>query len=171
MVGKGLLNFLGGTLGVAIIIGFFLPWISLSTDNVLPIPLKINQKLLQNAQFSFEISGFDIVNTAAKSQVKPIISFAKMFVKNAEKLDQKVYLLYLIPIFGFIVTFFSFKGVENLVYHFLALLISGGIFGWGMYQILTQKSTLQFEIGIGLWMILFSMFLIFLVSFVNMVKK
>lgn len=160
-------------LAVVIVIGFFLPWISVES----PQMGAVTKILTGKQQFVDKISAFRIPILANSNEGKLVISIIQIFNPGIENADKKSFLIWgIIVLAGAIVALSFFLGKNPWVN--LAIGILGvAIFAVAFFKISTtslDKIVLQVKIREGLWMTLYAYLLIgglSLVRFIQQIKQ
>lgn len=120
-----------------------------------------------NIEVRTTVSGYDIPTLVQKRSSRSALSLAQMFFKDAEGLEQRVMLVYLIPLFGVACIFFAVLALANRLYIIGPALIGGVIAGGGFYKLFTTNfSGEQYQIILlnGIWYTLYAYLAISILS-------
>ncbi|MFQ5952518.1 MAG: hypothetical protein ACE5JK_03830 [Candidatus Omnitrophota bacterium] len=164
---------------VVIVIAFFMPWANVDASvtgiskeltkaaegplEKTPFAGKFLKKLDEVTTAIGEIGDVEIKTTVRGNQIpamvnnktsKVAISLAQVFFKDTEGLDKKVYLVYLLPLFGIICASLAVLGLKNKIYVLIATVIGGAISITGLYNLYTMdipSLVVKISIQKGLW--------------------
>ena len=154
-------------LAILIVVGFFLPWVRVESQQVGTFTKLLTGKRQQAVD---AISGLDIPILANSDESRLIISIAKIFNPGIKDVDKKSFFVLVMPILAIIIflsTLFMGKNVwTNLIFGLLGI----AIFAFAFYKIQStdlDKLVLQIRIGLGMWLILYSYLAIGVLSLLN----
>lgn len=177
---------------IVIVRAFFLPWAKVSAS-VTKVSKELSQAAagpLENTPFAgkfisiFEkttkaigevgdievktmVSGYDIPTMVNKKSSKVAISFAQTFFKDAEGLDKKSMLVFLLPLFAIVCGLLAVAGIRYNWAPVPMLIISGAISLVGLYNLKTlnlSSSVVAITIEKGLWQTIYAYLVIFILS-------
>lgn len=178
-----------------IIVAFFMPWATVATSvtgiskgltgalSGTPVAGKIVGDIekatdvigqLGDVSIKSTVSGYQVPILVNDDTSKVAISLAQMFFKDAQDLDKKSYLVYLLPILGIMCAGLAILGRGNKISIILMILLSGGVAGAGLYHLYTMDiSSLVVKISIknGLWYTMYSFLFIAVVGLVELVIR
>ena len=180
--------------GIVIIASFFMPWAKASTSatRVAKGLKQSTEGALQGTPFGEKfmaqldvatqaisnmgdikvktiVRGCDIPTLVNKKSSQAAIAITQVYVKNANDLDKKVLLVYLIPLFALACIALTFLGMKNILFVAIMGLISGIISVIGFFKIMTtdlSSMVVQISIEKGLWATLWAYLAIFVISIV-----
>lgn len=163
------------------IIAFFMPWATVATSATgvakgltgalsgTPIAGKFVKGLDAATNAISDIGGdVAIKNTVRGYQIpimvndktsKVAISLAQIFFPQAEDLDVKSYLVYVLPGLGILCAILAFLGTGKNLYVIIMSILSGGAAAGGLYNLHTMDvSNMMVKISIqnGLWYTMYS---------------
>jgi hypothetical protein len=121
-----------------------------------------------------QVSGYDIPTMVNKKSSKIAISFAQSFFKDAQDLDKKSMLVFLIPILAVVCVLLAIAGLWSWIPVVVMLIISGAISITGIYNLKTVNISseivaISFEKGI--WQTMYAYLTIFIVSIIWLVSE
>lgn len=161
-------------LAALIFLGFFLPWVSVESEQAGWFTKIISGKSQEKIA---TISGFQVPIMANSEESRLIITIAKIFNPGIEGVDKKSFAIWIIPvlaiIFALLVHFLEKDKWVNLAIGVIGVLI----FVIAVFKIQTtdlDKAILRVRIGLGLWLILWSyliMGILCLVRFKELIKS
>lgn len=179
---------------VVVIASFFMPWAKASTSATkvatsvkkeiagpfkeLPFAGKLFANLdkatdaineFGDVELKTVVRGCDIPLMVNKKESKTAISLVQVFQPEAEGLDEKVLLIYLIPLLALACAALALLGFKHDIFIIIVALISGAISIGGLYKVMTtniSSNIVQITIGRGLWQTLYGYLLIFIFSIV-----
>lgn len=134
-----------GTLGKTPFAGKFLKSLTRVTDTV---------SELGDIEIKTAVSGYQIPKMVNDKTSKVALSLVQVFFKDAEDIDKKSYLVYLIPLFAIICALLAAFGLKNKIYVIIMAVIGGAISIGGLYNLLTMDISnmiVKISIAKGLW--------------------
>lgn len=177
---------------IMIIVSFFMPWaratVSVTkvarglTDSAsgelknTPFAGKFIQGLNQvtdvigdlgGIEMKTTVSGYDIPTMMHKKSSHVAIQLSQIIFKDAEDLDKKSMLVYLLPLFAIVCIALAVTGLRHEISVIAAALIGGIIGITGLYKLIsTDLSGLPVKISIerGLWQTMYGYLLIFILG-------
>ncbi|MDD5428897.1 MAG: hypothetical protein PHI58_06685 [Candidatus Omnitrophica bacterium] len=179
---------------VTVIVSFFLPWATASL-NVTKVARSLSESAsttLKETPFAGKfvrgldtattaigafgdmevktaVSGYDIPTMINKRSSKIALSLAQTLFKDADNLDKKSLLVYLLPLFGIVCIVLTIIGLKNNIPVIAMAVISGAISGGGLYKLMTTDLTklpIQIAIKNGLWQTMYGYLLICVLSII-----
>jgi hypothetical protein len=164
---------------VFIVISFFMPWANIATSvakvskevtstaegklGKTPFAGKFLKSLTKvtdtvsemgDIEIRTAVSGYQVPKMVNEKTSKVALSLVQVFFKDAEGIDKKSYLVYLLPLFAIICSLLAVLGMKNKIYIIVMAVIGGAISIGGLYNLLTMDvSNMIVEISIakGLW--------------------
>ncbi len=157
-------------LTIIICISFFLPWVSVQSEQV-----GVFSKILtgKNQATIDNISGFRIPILANSQDARLMMSIIKIFNPKIENADKKSFAVWGIPILAFIICLASYYFGKNKSVNIVFGALGIGIFFVALLKIKTtdlNKLILNVKINSGLWLILYSYLGIGIAHFVNLFR-
>ncbi|MFC1666315.1 hypothetical protein ACFL0P_00395 [Candidatus Omnitrophota bacterium] len=157
-------------LTVIIIISFFLPWVTVESQQV----GAFSKLLTGKSQAAIAtISGFKIPILANGKDARLMISIIKIFNPNIKDADKKSFAVWGIPILAFIVCAVSYFFGKSKWVNIAFGLLGVGIFFIAFFKIKTtdlNKLVLNVKISSGMWLILYAYLGIGIAQFVNLFR-
>jgi len=126
---------------------------------------KIDQ--LGDIEVKTAVSGYDIPTLINKKTSKIAIAAAQVIFKEAEGLDKKSMLVYLLPLFALICIGLAVLGIKSNIAVIVMAVASGAIAAVGLYNLMTIDLTnlvIQISIERGLWQTMYGFLLISVIS-------
>jgi len=133
-------------LAILIIIAFFMPWVSVKSEQVgmfAKILTGKNQDVVDN------ISAFQVPIMANSSDARLMISVIKIFNPDIKDIDKKSFLIWVIPILAVVIFIVSYFFGKNKWANLIVGIIGAAIFIVAAYKIKTtdlDKLVLKVEI-------------------------
>lgn len=115
------------------------------------------------------VSGYDIPTLINKKTSRIAISIASVMFKDAQDLDKKSTLVYLLPLLALLCIGLAVIGLKNKIAVIVMAVLSGGIAAGGLYNLMTvDLSNLPIQISIeqGIWQTMYSYLVISVISIV-----
>jgi hypothetical protein len=177
---------------LAIVHAFFMPWAKASasagkvaSDSLAGVekkyPLlsglfgnmsKESEKVTSAADavtVKMSVSGYDIPKMMNAKSSQVAVALTGIFMKDAKDADKKSYAVYLMPILALVCIGLAFMGMKNKIALIVMAVLSGGIAGGGLYNLMTVNlSNLPIQISIerGLWQTMYAYLMIFIIGIV-----
>ena len=154
-------------LAAVIVVGFFLPWVSVESQQVGTFTKLLTGKRQASVDL---ISGVEIPILANSDESRLIVSIAKIFYPQVKDVDKKSFLVLIVPILAIIIFLLTLKLSKNKFVNILFGIIGIGIFAFALYKLQStdlDKLVLQIKIGIGMWLVLYAYLGIGLLSVFN----
>jgi hypothetical protein len=177
---------------VVIIISFFMPWAKASTSAT-RVAKSVKQgaggalqgtSLGEKVMTYFDVAtqaisdmgdikvktivrGCDIPTLVSKKSSNVAISLVQVYAKDANDLDKKASLIYIIPLFALACIALAVLGMKNILFVAIMGLASGIISIVGFFKIMTtdmSSMVVQISIENGLWLTLWAYMAIFMIS-------
>lgn len=173
---------------IAIVISFFMPWAKAGTSATRVAKgvkrsmegTSFGDKFVKQFDIAAQIisdmgdinvntivSGYDVPALVHKKSSHVAIAFAMVYIKDADGLDTKVLLVYLVPLFALACIALAVLGIKNISFVAIMGLVSGIMSIVGFFKIMTtdmSSMTVQISIEKGLWLTLWAYLAIFVVS-------
>lgn len=158
-----------------ILIAFFMPWANVDTSVMgltksaegtlakTSFAGKMIKGLTKATDAISDLGDIEIKTTVRGNQIpamvnnktsKVALSLAQVFFKDAEGIDKKSYLVYLVPLLAIVCTLLGILGLKNNIFIFLMAGISGAISIGGLYNLMTMdiaSMIVKISIAKGLW--------------------
>jgi hypothetical protein len=171
---------------VVILFSFFMPWARVATSvtgvakaaegslEKTPFAGKLFKGFGKATEAISDLGDIEIKTTVRGNQIpamvnnktsKVALSLAQVFFKDAEGIDKKSYLVYLLPLFAIVCAFLAVLGLKNKIYVILMAVIGGAISIGGLYNLLTMDISsmiVKISIAKGLWYTMYAYLAIFL---------
>ena len=182
---------------VVTVVAFFMPWANVATSVTgiskeltsaaegplkgAPIAGKLISGLDKITSAISSVGDIEVKTTVRGNQIpamvnnetsKVALSLAQVFFKETEGIDKKVYLVYLLPLFGIVCAGLAVLGLQNKIYVVLMAIIGGAISIGGLYNLHTMDiSSMVVKISIqkGLWYTMYAFLFILLVGVARLV--
>jgi len=161
-------------LAALIFLGFFLPWVSVESEQAGWFTKVLSGKSQEKIA---AISGFQVPIMANSEESRLIITIAKIFNPGIEGVDKKSYAIWIMPLLAIIFALLVYFVGENKWVQLTIGVIGVLIFVVAVFKITTtdlDKAILRVRIGFGLWLILWSylaMGALSLVRFKDLIKS
>jgi hypothetical protein len=178
---------------IAIVISFFQPWATIATSATkvskeltksaeegpladTPFASKFIKQLDRATSAMGEMGDIEIKSAVRGNQIpamvnnktsKVALSLVQVFFKDAEGIDKKSYLVYLLPLFAIICAALAALGLKNKLYIAIMALIGGVISIGGLYNLMTMdisSAVVEISIAKGLWNTMYAFLFICLVG-------
>jgi hypothetical protein len=176
---------------IVIVVSFFMPWARVSvsiagiskklTDVIsgeklqdTPIAGKAAKELekITDAITGFgdidiktTVSGYNIPQMVNNRTSKAALSIAQILSKSTSGLEQKIYLVYLLPLLGIVCGILAIIGLKSKSWIIIMLVISGIVGIAGLYNLSTANLVhvaVKVDIMSGLWNTMYAFLFIFL---------
>ncbi|MFH1479271.1 MAG: hypothetical protein ABIG92_05820 [Candidatus Omnitrophota bacterium] len=158
-------------MALAIMVSFFLPWISVQSQQV----GMFSKLLTGKKQATIDaISGFRVPVLANGKDARLMLSIIKVFNPGVKDADKKSYAVWVVPILAFILYILSTNFGDNKIVNILLGAAGCSIFFIAVYKILItdlDKMVLNVKIEYGLWLVLCGYLGIGLINFIKLLAK
>ena len=115
------------------------------------------------------VSGYDIPTMINKKSSRIAVSLAQTMFKDAQDLDKKSLLVYLLPLSGLLCIILAVIGLKSIAPVIIMAILSGLISAAGLSNVMTtdlSNNVVQISIEQGLWQTLYGFLLIFVFSLI-----
>lgn len=129
---------------------------------------------LGDVEVKTQVSGYDIPTLINKKSSTIALSLAQIMFKDAEGLDKKSMLVYLLPLFALVCAGLAVLGLKNKLFIIGMGIMSGAISIGGLYNLLTinlKDLPIEVVIANGLWQTMYAYLLIFVLSVIWILRK
>ncbi len=175
---------------IVIVMSFFLPWArvsvsvvgvskQLTSSSVLPGKVTGKLKKITGAISDFgdvdiktTVSGYKIPGMVNNKTSKVAFSVMEIMSKSASGLEQKSYLVYLLPLLGIVCGILAIIGLKSKACIVIMLVIAGIVGIAGLYNLSTANLAhvaVKVDILSGLWNTMYAFLFIFLAGIVWLV--
>ena len=157
-------------LTMLVIIAFFMPWVSVKSEQVgmfTKILTGKNQDVVDN------ISAFQVPIMVNSPDARLMISVIKIFNPGVKDVDKKSFLIWVVPFLAVIIFIISCFFGKNKWVNLIISIIGAAIFIVTVYKINTtdlNKLVLKVEIGPGLWLTLWLYLFMGVIGFLRFLK-
>ena len=152
---------------VLIVIGFFLPWVSVGSSQVGAVSKLLTGKSQETIT---SISGFQVPILANGPESRLMITVIKIFNPGVENADKKSWAVYGIILLALLIYALIYYFPKNKWIHLGVGIIGSGIFVATVFKLATtdmDKFVIQVKIGLGLWLILCAYLVMGVMSFIQ----
>jgi hypothetical protein len=186
---------------LVIIRGFYLPWATVETSvlkgaaammgdpkgKIVQVP-RLRRALKEAAGFFYPIvktadkeikvvvTGRSIPRMMQGKDARVVISFMEILFKDIDNVEERAYLVYIIPIGALLCILFSLLGLKFRLPLILMLMLTEAIGIIGLYNLKTTfidarmpEANAHLSIGFGIWYTVYAYLFIFLASFLWLV--
>jgi len=158
-------------LAVLVIAAFFMPWVTVKSEQVGMVSKILTgkkQAVIDN------ISAYQVPVMANGPDARLMMSVIKIFNPNVKDADKKSFLILGIPLLAVIIFVASYFLGNNKWANLIIGIIGAAIFIVAVYKIKTtdlDKLVLKIEMGLGLWLTLWSFLFMGVTGFMRFIAR
>jgi len=155
---------------MAVVISFFMPWISVDA----PAVGKVAKILTGKDKATLDtISAYQVPILANSHESRFMISVIKIFMPDITDADKKSYFIWFVPIVAIVIFFLNDTLGKIKFFKLIFGLVGLSVFGFGMFKMVTtdlDKLVLKVTIAQGLWITLYGYLGIGVIGMVDFFK-